>query len=71
MYIAIDDGPTTKDIAEEDKEIYEWVNVDNVYNKLSYGNLKDFWIKIKNPIKNIFKNNGSLSPDILRDLEIE
>lgn len=39
MYIAIDDGPTSKNIDEKDVENIEWTDINNVENNLSYGNL--------------------------------
>lgn len=70
MYISVDDGPTTKTIADEDKEIFSWFDFDEVEDKLSYGNLKDFWLNIKIPIKKIFQNNGKITDEILEDLKI-
>lgn len=47
MYLAIDEGLTDKVIDEKDKENLVWVNYDDVIDKLSYQNLKDFWKKIE------------------------
>ena len=70
MYIAIDDGPTDKNISAKDKEILQWINFEDVEKVLSYDNLKSFWLNIKDLISEIFKSNGVLSPGILTDLEI-
>ena len=53
MYIAIDDGPTTKNIAEIDKETSAWFDFDIVENKIVYEDLKDFWNKSKIKISEI------------------
>ena len=53
MYIAIDDGPTKKNIAEIDKEISAWFDFDKVDEKIIYEDLKIFWENSKNEIKNI------------------
>lgn len=53
MYLAIDDGVTDRIIDEKDKEELVWVNYDDVIDKLSYRNLKDFWKKIEVRVKEI------------------
>lgn len=53
MYLAIDDGVTDRIIDEKDKEELVWVNYDDVIDKLSYQNLKDFWKKIEVRVKEI------------------
>lgn len=53
MYIAIDDGPTKKNISELDKEISAWFDFEKVEEKIIYDNLKIFWNNSKNIIKNI------------------
>lgn len=70
FYVSIDDGPSFKNIDLKDRENLKWTNLDDVENKLSYSNLKDFWNKVKNPINDILKNNGNISPAILTDLGI-
>ena len=70
MYIAIDDGPTSKNIDLKDQENLKWISPDDVENILTYDNLKELWNKIKSPIKDIFENNGNISPAILTDLGI-
>ena len=70
MYIAIDDGPTSKNIDIKDQENLKWISPDDVENILTYDNLKELWNKIKSPIKDIFENNGNISPAILTDLGI-
>lgn len=69
-YIAIDDGPTTKDIPIKDQEILEWINFEDVEEKLSYDTLKELWRFKKEAIKEIFESNGSLTAAILTDLGI-
>ncbi len=54
MYIAIDDGPTKKNISDIDKEISAWFDLEKVDEKIVYNNLKDFWNKSKNKIQKIF-----------------
>lgn len=70
MYIAIDDGPTTKNIREEDREIVEWYNFEEIENKLSYESLKKLWAFVKDAVYEIFETNGNLKPAILTDLGI-
>lgn len=70
MYISVDDGPTNKNIPIKDQEILQWTNLTNVENLLSYDNLKEFWIKIKETINDILESNGILSPAIFTDLGI-
>mgnify|MGYP004476086873 FL=1 len=53
MYLAIDDGVTDRIIDEKDKEKLVWVNYDDVIDKLSYQNLKDFWKKIELRVREI------------------
>ena len=47
MYLAIDEGPTERNIAEEDKEKCAWFIIDEVEQKLEYKSLIDFWEKAK------------------------
>lgn len=53
MYLAIDEGLIDKVIDEKDKENLVWVDCDEVENKLSYQNLKDFWNQVKKEVKDI------------------
>ena len=69
-YLSIDDGPTQKNIALKDREIFKWADYNDLENLLYYDNLKIFWGKIKNPIKDIFESNGKITPSILTDLGI-
>lgn len=59
LFLAIDNGPTTKFINEYDKENLVWVDINEVANKLTYNDLKEFWLnnldKINNLIKEIAK----------------
>lgn len=57
MYIAIDDGPTTKEIREEDREIVGWYDFEEIESKLSYESLKKLWDFAKETVINIMKNN--------------
>ncbi len=70
MYIAIDDGPTSKNIALCDREKFEWIDFEDINNKLKFSNLIDMWNKIKSPIKKVLDNNGKLESSILTDLSI-
>ena len=56
MYMAIDDGPTMKDIPLQDREDVRWVSLDSVEKTLSYDNLKEFWRSIEPNILKIFEN---------------
>ena len=47
MYLAVDDGPIERKIAEEDKEKSEWFSLDEVEDKLDFVNLKVFWRNVK------------------------
>ena len=40
MYIAVDDGPSSKDISMCDREIFEWIEYNDVENKLIFSDLK-------------------------------
>lgn len=69
-FIAVDDGPTTKNIDPDDREVLHWYDIDEVEDMLSYTDLKDMWKKIKTPITKILDNGGTISPEILTDLRI-
>lgn len=62
FFIGIDIGLTDKTIAENDKEQTEWIEIDEVEEKLAYQNLKDTWKKIKPKIIQI---TNELQLDIL------
>lgn len=70
IYISIDDGPTSKNIPLCDREIFEWIDYNDVDNKLLFDNLKDFWNTVKEPVFKLLENNGKLEPSILTDLSI-
>ena len=70
MYLAADDGPTSKKINENDVENLEWTDFDDIENLLSYDNLKQEWNKVKVGIKSLLDNGGKLSASILTDLGI-
>ena len=55
-YLAIDDGETSKDIPLKDREEILWKNVNEVYNLLTYNNLKEIWIRIKDEVINVMEN---------------
>lgn len=55
FYLAIDDGPTKKEIAEKDKEVLIWKNIEEVEETLSYQNLKEFWREVKEQVKQLSK----------------
>lgn len=70
MYIAVDDGPSSKDIPMCDREIFEWIEYNDVENKLVFSNLKLLWNQIKEPIYELLENNGQLNSSILESLSI-
>ena len=70
VYVAIDDGPTSKNINENDVENLEWTDFDDIENLLSYDNLRQEWNKVKFGIKSLLDNDGKLSASILTDLGI-
>ena len=51
MYLTADDGECNKNIPEDLRESLVWVDIDEVENKLSYEDLKEFWNKIKDKVK--------------------
>ena len=52
-YFSIDDGKTDKNIALKDREELVWKNVNEVYETLTYNNLKEMWKQIEINVKNI------------------
>ena len=54
-YIAIDDGPTTKTIAESEKEVLKWIDFNKVEETLSYNDLKEMWRSVKDTVWNYLK----------------
>ena len=50
MFLARDMGESEKLIKEEDREQFVWVDYDDVENKLTYQNLRDFWGEIKEQV---------------------
>lgn len=56
MYYVIDDGITNKNINDFDKEKVVWINLDKVYDILSYDNLKEFWLRARRVINKINKD---------------
>lgn len=70
MYIAIDDGPTDKNIALSDKEVLKWTAPQDIPSTLTYNSLKEFWLKVKTPIEQLINNNGILNKEILSNLNI-
>ena len=65
-FLAASDGLTDKNILDKDKEIYEWVDFDEVELKLNYKNLLDFWISIKDIIKKVLENKNLENIDLLK-----
>lgn len=49
-YLAIDDGKTTKNIALEDIEELVWKSIEEVEDSLTYQNLKQVWLDIKDKV---------------------
>ena len=56
-YLAVDEGKTTKNIPKKDREELIWKDVDEVYDLLTYENLKEMWKKVEDKIKKILKSN--------------
>lgn len=52
-YFSIDDGKTEKNIPLKDREELVWKNVNEVYDTLTYNNLKEMWKQIEINVKNI------------------
>ena len=52
-YFSIDDGKTNKNIPIKDREELVWKNVNEVYETLTYNNLKEMWKQIEINVKNI------------------
>lgn len=71
MYIAIDDGPSSRDIPMCDREFFEWIEYEDVGSKLIFSNLKLLWNKIKEPIYTLLENHGQLNSFILKSLSID
>ncbi|MBQ9313671.1 MAG: NUDIX domain-containing protein [Clostridia bacterium] len=57
VYIAIDDGPTNKNIPLKDREELRWVAMAEVENILSYNDLKELWRKVLPLVEKIFSGN--------------
>ena len=55
FYLAIDDGLTDKTIPEDLQEISIWVSTDEVEEKLTFGNLRNFWNEVKGKVIDILK----------------
>ncbi len=45
MYLAVDNGESNN--KSLDTHPVEWVDIDEVYNKLSYNSLKEMWVVVK------------------------
>lgn len=52
-YLAIDDGETSKDIPQKDREELVWKNLEEVSDLLTYNNLKEMWTNIKDKVTSI------------------
>lgn len=53
FYLAIDDGKTDRNIAESDKEVLVWKDVDEVEICLSHQNLKTFWVEVREEVEQL------------------
>ena len=53
FYLCRDNGKSDND--SEDTHPTIWVDYDKVYDKLSYDNLKDFWLQLKDRVSDYFK----------------
>ena len=51
FYLANEQGPYLGKIADEDREICEWVDFDDVSDILTYGDLKEMWDEIKEIVR--------------------
>lgn len=58
LFLAIDNGPTTKFINEYDKENLVWVDINEVANKLTYNDLKEFWLNNLDKINKLIKETS-------------
>lgn len=58
LFLAIDNGPTTKFINEYDKENLVWVDINDVANKLTYNDLKEFWLNNLDKINKLIKETS-------------
>lgn len=67
IYLAIDDGQTDKEIADELKEKLIWISPEDVADKLTYQNLKEFWYEAKEYVVNILDN---ITPANLNDMGV-
>lgn len=56
MYIAIDDGPTENNIEEEDKEKWDWFDINEVDKNITFENLKEFWKNAKIKVQEVLNN---------------
>lgn len=54
MYVAEDIGPTEKEIAPEDREVFVWVDFDKVEKTLTFDDLKVFWRSVKDAVYKYF-----------------
>lgn len=57
FYLAKDNGQSTRQIDEKDKENLRWINIKDIENSLSYQNLKDFWNQIKEEVEKEIYND--------------
>lgn len=56
FYLAV---PTTFDIQKQESEInnIEWIDIDKVYDKLTFDNSKEMWLKAKKDIEELYEDN--------------
>ncbi len=55
MFLARDEGESNKEFTEDEKETFFWVDFDEVEDKLTYQNLKDFWNEVEDKIREVIK----------------
>lgn len=67
FYLAIDDGQTDKEFEEDLKEELVWVSPEEMMDKLTYENLKEFWLKVEDKVNDVFNN---ITPAKLTDMGV-
>ncbi len=69
-YLAIDNGPTLRNINLDDRKNSDWFSPDEIDSLFTYDNLKEMWNTLKPPITTLLHNDGIITPAILTDLGI-
>ena len=59
MYLAIDDGKTEKNIPEDLKEVPVEVYIDEVEDKITFDNFKEFWNKAKERVESLMRKEAT------------